>query len=163
MNGVSARTAGKFSKALAKLYATDSEENLYRATGGAVKSLFPGLSETEQESWTQMLCANPAYGADGGSPSKRNSPILLELLWLHVIRCRLRLAGKAYNSLADGLPGKIDTRLALGETDAAIGRVLGITTKTVSKHVEHILFKLEVETRTAAVVRAHSSGAFPLQ
>lgn len=175
MNGVSARTAGKFSKALAKLYASDSEENLYRATVGAVKSLFPGLSETEQEAWTQMLCANPASGADGGPPSRRSSPILLELVWLHVIRCRLRLAGKAYNSLADGLPGKIDTRrltarenqvlqrVALGETDAAIGRVLGITTKTVSKHVEHILFKLEVETRTAAVVRAHSSSAFPLQ
>jgi DNA-binding CsgD family transcriptional regulator len=175
MNRVSARTAGKFSKALAKLYATDSEDNLYRATSSAVKSLFPGLCETEQEAWTQMLCANPENGAEGGPPSGRNNPILLELLWLHVIRCRLRLAGNAYNSLADGLPGKIDTRrltarenqvlqrVALGETDAAIGRVLGITTKTVSKHVEHILFKLEVETRTAAVVRAHSSSAFPLQ
>jgi DNA-binding CsgD family transcriptional regulator len=175
MKRVSARNAGKFSKALAKLYATNSEDNLYRATGGAVKSLFPGLCETEQEAWTQMLCANPSNGAEGSLPPRRNSPILLELLWLHVIRCRLRLAGNAYNSLADGLPGKIDTRrltarenqvlqrVALGETDAAIGRALGIATKTVSKHVEHILFKLEVETRTAAVVRAHSSSAFPLQ
>lgn len=41
--------------------------------------------------------------------------------------------------------------VALGETDAAIGRALAIAPKTASKHVENILRKLGVETRTAAV------------
>ena len=43
-------------------------------------------------------------------------------------------------------------RIALGETDAAIGLALGISPKTASKHVENILRKLGVETRTAAAV-----------
>jgi DNA-binding NarL/FixJ family response regulator len=42
-------------------------------------------------------------------------------------------------------------RIAQGDTDAAAGRALGIATRTVSKHVENILQKLGVETRTAAV------------
>ncbi len=42
-------------------------------------------------------------------------------------------------------------RLARGETDAAAARALGIATRTASKHVESILRKLGVETRTAAV------------
>lgn len=47
-------------------------------------------------------------------------------------------------------------RIALGETDAAIGRALGISPKTASKHVENILRKLGVETRTAAAAALHS-------
>jgi len=45
-------------------------------------------------------------------------------------------------------------RVALGETDAAIGRALAIAPRTVSKHMENILRKLGVETRTAAALRA---------
>lgn len=48
-------------------------------------------------------------------------------------------------------------RIALGETDAAIGRALGISPKTASKHVENILRKLGVETRTAAAAALRSS------
>ena len=47
-------------------------------------------------------------------------------------------------------------RIALGETDAAIGRALGISPKTASKHVENILRKLGVETRTAAAATMRS-------
>ncbi len=50
-------------------------------------------------------------------------------------------------------------RVGFGETDTEIGRVLGISPKTVSKHVEHILHKLGVETRTAAVVHMLSPDA----
>lgn len=42
-------------------------------------------------------------------------------------------------------------RIGLGETDAEIGKALGIAAKTASKHVEHVLEKLGVENRTAAV------------
>ena len=44
--------------------------------------------------------------------------------------------------------------LATGKTDADIGDMLGISARTVQKHLEHIYVKLGVETRTAAVMRA---------
>ncbi|MBS0451586.1 MAG: helix-turn-helix transcriptional regulator [Proteobacteria bacterium] len=43
--------------------------------------------------------------------------------------------------------------LATGKTDADIGDLLGISARTVQKHLEHIYVKLGVETRTAAVMR----------
>lgn len=44
--------------------------------------------------------------------------------------------------------------LALGKTDAEIGRILGISPRTVSHTLERIYRKLGVETRVAAAMRA---------
>jgi len=44
--------------------------------------------------------------------------------------------------------------LATGKTDADIAALLGISVRTVHKHLEHVYVKLGVETRTAAVMRA---------
>jgi DNA-binding CsgD family transcriptional regulator len=44
--------------------------------------------------------------------------------------------------------------LATGKTDPDIAALLGISVRTVHKHLEHIYVKLGVETRTAAVMRA---------
>ena len=44
--------------------------------------------------------------------------------------------------------------LATGKTDRDIGEILGISARTVHKHLQHIYEKLGVETRTAAVARA---------
>lgn len=44
--------------------------------------------------------------------------------------------------------------LACGKTDKDIGGILGISPRTVHKHLQRIYEKLGVETRTAAVVRA---------
>jgi DNA-binding CsgD family transcriptional regulator len=44
--------------------------------------------------------------------------------------------------------------VAQGKRDAEIAAILGISKKTVSKHVEHLLAKLGAETRTAAVSAA---------
>jgi DNA-binding CsgD family transcriptional regulator len=44
--------------------------------------------------------------------------------------------------------------VAQGKTNAEIGCILGMSTRTVQKHVEHILDKLGVETRTAAATLA---------
>ncbi len=51
--------------------------------------------------------------------------------------------------------------LAAGKTDKDIGQILGMSPRTVQKHLQHIYEKLGVETRTAAVVRAMelSSGS----
>ena len=44
--------------------------------------------------------------------------------------------------------------LASGKTDKDIGAILGISPRTVHKHLQSIYAKLGVECRTAAVVRA---------
>lgn len=40
-----------------------------------------------------------------------------------------------------------------GKTDTEIGTILGLSPKTVGKHLERIYQKLGVETRTAAAMR----------
>lgn len=44
--------------------------------------------------------------------------------------------------------------LATGKTDRDIACILGISPRTVHKHLQHLYDKLGVETRTAAVARA---------
>jgi DNA-binding CsgD family transcriptional regulator len=44
--------------------------------------------------------------------------------------------------------------IAEGKTNAEIATILGMSERTVEKHVEHILRRLDVETRTAAAARA---------
>ena len=44
--------------------------------------------------------------------------------------------------------------IARGKGNFEIGIILGAKTRTVSKHVEHILSKLNVENRTAAAAMA---------
>ncbi len=48
--------------------------------------------------------------------------------------------------------------IAQGLTNARIGRRLGLSRFTVRTHVEHVLEKLHVRTRTAAVARAIQLG-----
>ena len=51
--------------------------------------------------------------------------------------------------------------LSLGKTDRDIGLILGISPRTVQKHLEHVYPKLGVETRTAAVMRANAGASGP--
>jgi DNA-binding NarL/FixJ family response regulator len=44
--------------------------------------------------------------------------------------------------------------VAAGKSDAQAAAILGISVRTVHKHLEHIYEKLGVEGRTAAVMRA---------
>ena len=44
--------------------------------------------------------------------------------------------------------------VAAGKSDAQIGAILGISARTVQKHLEHAYQKLGVENRTAAAMRA---------
>jgi len=46
--------------------------------------------------------------------------------------------------------------ICTGKTIAEIGAILGISPRTVDKHVEHIFEKLGVETRLAVAVRLHA-------
>jgi DNA-binding CsgD family transcriptional regulator len=49
--------------------------------------------------------------------------------------------------------------LAAGKTDRDIAEILGMSPRTVQKHLQHLYEKLGVETRTAAVVRAMEMSA----
>jgi len=51
--------------------------------------------------------------------------------------------------------------VAEGKTNAEIGFLLGLSPRTVQKHLEHIFQKLGVETRTAAAKRFLSSNLHP--
>ncbi len=42
------------------------------------------------------------------------------------------------------------TWVAMGKANSEVGLILNISSRTVSKHLEHIFAKLGVETRTAA-------------
>lgn len=48
--------------------------------------------------------------------------------------------------------------VARGKTDAQIGQLLGISHRTVDKHLENVFRKLEVSSRAAAVARATSGN-----
>jgi DNA-binding response OmpR family regulator/DNA-binding CsgD family transcriptional regulator len=45
----------------------------------------------------------------------------------------------------------------LGKTDKLIGEILGTSPRTVNKHMEHVLVKLDVESRTAAATLVSST------
>ncbi len=72
-------------------------------------------------------------------------------------------------SLLDALPCGLTTReltvlslLAGGLTNLQIGSALGISVRTVTTHVEHVMMKLSVDTRTAAGVMALHEGLIQL-
>src|SRR5690606_14567919 len=48
--------------------------------------------------------------------------------------------------------------VACGKTNRDIGEILGLSPRTVNKHLEHIYVKLGVETRTAAATLAIAMG-----
>ncbi|MBU2667844.1 response regulator transcription factor [Actinoplanes bogorensis] len=48
--------------------------------------------------------------------------------------------------------------LAAGSDNTTIGRRLGVSSKTVRNHVSNVITKLQVNDRTAAVVRAREAG-----
>ena len=52
------------------------------------------------------------------------------------------------------MPGERIVFSGVGKTDAEIAALLGLSPRTVQKHLEHIYIKLGVETRTAAVMRS---------
>lgn len=166
MTHFTARTTRQFSKALGQLYAAQSLDTLRQEVHQSVLALFPELSGGEHKAWVRELYENVAHG--NGRTGER--PFLFGLLRGHVARCRNRLAGhpssplqkaKAISNGSSVLTPReceVLMRAGFGETDTEIGRVLGISPKTVSKHVEHILQKLGVETRTAAVVSMLAPG-----
>jgi len=131
---VSIATARRFSESLIQIYAADTSNGVLAALADAEADLGP----PETAGW------------------------LRDLLQGHAAHRQSQLGCDGSGTRAPGVKltrreQEVLQRIALGETDAAIGSALGISSKTASKHVENILRKLGVETRTAAAatVRSH--------
>ena len=50
--------------------------------------------------------------------------------------------------------------VAQGKTNRETGTILGMSTRTVQKHLEHVFSKLGVESRTGAILKAWQVGRF---
>lgn len=86
---------------------------------------------------------------------------LLDLLRPHLARIYAQACASSPPARVAGAEASLTPRekevlawLARGKTDRDIGQILGISARTVQKHLEHVYVKLGVETRTAAVLRA---------
>ena len=80
---------------------------------------------------------------------------LLDLLRPHLARVyqRARNSGQLTAREAEVLRW-----VAAGKSDAQIGAILGISARTVQKHLQNVYDKLGVENRTAAAMRASGRG-----
>ena len=52
--------------------------------------------------------------------------------------------------------------VAQGKSNPEVGIILGMSARTVQKHLEHVFEKLGVESRTAAILKAWHSGRYAL-
>ncbi len=76
----------------------------------------------------------------------------------HLLLLSEKRGDASWNTLSDhGLTpreSEVLAWVAKGKTNADVGAILGLSDRTVQKHLEHIYQKLGVETRTTATVRA---------
>lgn len=130
---ISIATARRFSESLIRIYAAGTANGVRGALADAEADLGP----PETAGWLRELlrghAAHRQTQLDHAGPDWRSAGVKLTRREQEVLQ-----------------------RIALGETDAAIGLALGISPKTASKHVENILRKLGVETRTAAAAATRS-------
>jgi DNA-binding CsgD family transcriptional regulator len=115
--------------------------------------------------WTQShLCG---FTLHRDRPIDEEMRVVVAMLYPHIVRAfeaaqhrgepGARLLGRQHQLKDLGLtPRECDVLvwIAEGKRDAEIAKILGISRRTVSKHVESLLQKLEAETRTAALARA---------
>jgi DNA-binding CsgD family transcriptional regulator len=52
--------------------------------------------------------------------------------------------------------------VAQGKSNPEVAIILGMSARTVQKHLEHVFEKLGVESRTAAILRAWHCGRYAL-
>jgi len=76
---------------------------------------------------------------------------LLDVLQPHLARLYRRTT--ALNRLT-AREGEVLNWIAQGKSDAQIGAILGVSARTVQKHLQNLYAKLGVENRTAAAMRA---------
>ncbi|EIQ00690.1 response regulator containing a CheY-like receiver domain and an HTH DNA-binding domain [Opitutaceae bacterium TAV1] len=179
----------RFSQALAEIHAAGSPASLLEISERLVDEWMPDAAESVREEWRFRLraaAAGRATGESGRNPENavasgyggsdghtRDGAVFRVALFVHHVADQAahlgaRPAPSGFPPMS--FPVRLTPRerevlehVAAGEPDAAIGRILGISSRTVEKHVEHILKKLGVEHRAAAVATlragAGSSGS----
>jgi DNA-binding NarL/FixJ family response regulator len=75
-------------------------------------------------------------------------------------RARQALSGPADSPIADLTDRELQLLelVALGHTNTAIARKLGVSPRTVAHHLDSVYRKLDVSSRAAAVYRAVTEG-----
>lgn len=127
---ISTAAAQRFSESLLQVYAANDET----AVRAALREAEAGLNS---ETWLLgLLHGHGEHRREQLRKHEQASPVAIANLTRREV--------------------EVLQRIAVGETDAAIGRALTISPKTASKHVENILRKLGVETRTAAAAAVHA-------
>jgi DNA-binding CsgD family transcriptional regulator len=72
---------------------------------------------------------------------------------------RAHLAAESLSHLGiSGREAEVLAWAAAGKSDEGIARILGMSFRTVKKHLEHVYQKLGVENRTAAAAIAHEAA-----
>ena len=131
---------------------------------GNARTRTGGLLPAQIDSWLRQMAA-------GSTPPAAFTPLVLACLGGRVtVRAMPELAGaSAWLLLVRDDPGetKADASasgltarerevlkwVAAGKTDRQVATIVGLSHRTVQKHLEHIYVKLGVENRTAAVMR----------
>ena len=107
--------------------------------------------------------------AAGGAPRLAFAPLVLEgphsqvtvrampevagtAEWLLLVRRGARVTGAGIPALT-GREREVLEWVAAGKSDRQIAAIVGVSPRTVQKHLEHIYVKLGVENRTAAAMR----------
>jgi DNA-binding CsgD family transcriptional regulator len=134
-----------------------------------LKHYFPEWRQADRlpreiHDWAAETRRGLRNGAAAGLPrvlavEKTGSRLLLRyfpiphrgLVELHLAIWRRRTAVPSATEVLSLREQEVLRWIAEGKRDAEIGIILGLSPKTVSKHVEHVLAKLQVTNRTAAL------------
>jgi len=133
-----------------------------------LRQFFPEHGGTPPASWTESTTrtgvSNTAAGAAPEFRVERDGIALVgrpvgsvglgEFMLLLELRSCSGLERRASAPLT-GREAEVLSWLAKGKTNRDIADILGMSPRTVNKHLEHIFEKLGVETRTAAAAVAH--------
>jgi DNA-binding NarL/FixJ family response regulator len=150
----------RFSRLLAALHAAPTAARLRALAEEALATLSPATPPRERENWIRAIFQRDSAAR---SPAPADPDSWFELLRPHFLDCLVRLRGEpppapnsppgTATSLAGLTPREqaVLALVALGQTDGRIARALGISPRTVGKHVENILAKTGAESRAGAV------------
>jgi DNA-binding NarL/FixJ family response regulator len=126
----------------------DDDENVYGALrAGARGYLLKGADGAELVATLHTVAAGGT--AFGSSVARRIVGFFLE--------SRMKYATGAFPQLTSRERDVLDL-LAAGRRNSRIAAELGLSEKTVRNHLSSILAKLQVEDRSAAIVRAREAG-----
>ncbi|GAB4551807.1 MAG: response regulator transcription factor [Rhizobacter sp.] len=129
---------------------------------GWLRELFPGSAESLPNDWLAWLSAgaspeHSSTGANGQVLLLRNlGPVGLGEQMLLMQRRAEPSAAANRLSTASLTPREAEVLswVAKGKTNRDVGDILGMSPRTVNKHLEHVFEKLGVETRAAAAALA---------